>query len=137
MVCLAHLPDSRRFDEVGQLEGWLLDTALPLQVLALLRPVPRDGHRVAVSLRTPIRAALSSISIQTPSPAVSKAHTAPEPEVSLHYPSYNSYSMNASQVGACNGDNCCLSTHFPRLETKNPVPSLPDSLPCPQPRLAL
>ena len=44
----ADLLDAGRSDELGQLEGDLLDAALSHEELALLRPVLWDGDRVAV-----------------------------------------------------------------------------------------
>lgn len=50
IVCLASLltksTDSCLLDEVRQLEGYLVYATLVLQVAALLRPVPRNWHRI-------------------------------------------------------------------------------------------
>lgn len=40
-----------RFDEVWQLEGWLLNTTLALQVLSLLTPMAWDRHCIAKRLQ--------------------------------------------------------------------------------------
>ena len=45
------LTDAGGLDELGQLEGRLVQATLALQVLALLGPVPWDGHGVAVGLQ--------------------------------------------------------------------------------------
>ena len=50
IVCLARLlpklADARLLNEVWQLEGYLVDATLVLQIAALLRPVSWDRHRV-------------------------------------------------------------------------------------------
>lgn len=45
-----NLIDAGHGDELRQLEGSLFYPSLPLQILALLAPVPRNGHRVAIRL---------------------------------------------------------------------------------------
>ena len=51
LQCLSHLLDAGALDELGQLEGRLLDTPLALQVLALEAPVARHGHGVPRGLQ--------------------------------------------------------------------------------------
>ena len=46
LECLPHLHDTSSFDVVWQLEGWLLDTTLTLQVLPLKAPMAGHWHRV-------------------------------------------------------------------------------------------
>ena len=51
LVCLSRLlpqlTDTRLFNEIGQLEGYLVYTALILQISALLGPVAGNRHRIS------------------------------------------------------------------------------------------
>mmetsp|Transcript_38054 Transcript_38054/g.98767 ORF Transcript_38054/g.98767 Transcript_38054/m.98767 type:complete len:285 (+) Transcript_38054:1125-1979(+) len=51
LVRLPHLADACGLNKIRQLEDGLLNAALALQELALLRPVQRDRHRVAAALQ--------------------------------------------------------------------------------------
>lgn len=50
LVGLPHIPNASSLNELWQPEQGLLNTALSLEVLALLRPMPGHGHCIPVGL---------------------------------------------------------------------------------------
>ena len=52
LVGLPHVPNACGLNEFWQPEQGLLNTPLPLEVLALLGPMPGHRHRIPVGLQT-------------------------------------------------------------------------------------
>ena len=51
LQCLSHLHDACSLDVVGEIEGWLLNTPLALEVLPLEAPVSGHGDGVPSRLQ--------------------------------------------------------------------------------------